>query len=1446
MDYGPYLTASIEVPGSRTNIAYKGLAIRLNGLTFGTNQNAVLFDTDLLRYAAGWTGEYVALKGVVFDGEHWAYPRIAGETVFENQASPGWARHGSFVDPRREPYGPLPRAWGQWQGLHLHGDQVILAYSVGGVAVREMPSVLEWRGQKSWARVVERSASTNHDVMLVATVPGARLRVRQRGELTPAAQDVPAHLAWVLVADPDRPASVLAIAAQGTPEGSRWILSAKGEVGLSLPPAETEMRYRVLVWRGAESHLPLFAELISRSPMPLHLGTLTRGGPPRWPEVLATQGKLGAGEGAYVIDSLPPPEDNPWHSWLRFGGLDFFADGRRAALCTWNGDVWTVDGIDQRLAQLNWRRIAAGLFQPLGLKIVNDQIYVLGRDQITRLHDLNGDGEADFYEAFNHDALVSEHFHEFATDLKTDAAGNFYYIKCARHALPAAHSQHGTLIQVSPDGTRSEIVARGFRAVNGLGVGPGGELMCVDNQGHWMPGNRINWVKPGGFYGNLWAWQDPPRRNDYDLPLCWMHNFVDRSGGTHLWAPLEGWGPAGGKIITLSYGMGHMFLLLKEEVDGIMQGGVTRFPLEFDTGVMRGVFHPQDRQLYACGLYGWAGNKTRPGGVYRVRYTGRPAHLPGELKVARDGLVIRFTDPLDADTALDAGNYDVQAWNYRWTEQYGSPDLKLDGQEGRDRWPVTGVEMSADQRAVFLRIPSLQPAMQVHVNFRLRSVSGARVENFVHHTIHRLGTQGGTEMLGPNVLARAGASGTTAAAQALGLIQSISHSPATEPPGEDVRLVRTASLLVPAGTPPSAAVPPGPFLSTWEGALLLELNDERAFRLEGTGSATLRLNGQLILEGSLEPTNDLSSPRIKLRRGANALLLTYRSPRQGDAQCRLLWSSADLPWEPVPPVALGHESVGEVLAQRVLQREGRSLFAALRCARCHEPETPRAALAMPELQADAPAFDRLGSRLELAWLQRYLAGPAKMRSDVTMPSMLRGKPEEVARDARDLAAYLTSLKADRPGNAAATSAFVEAAVAQGRSLYDRLGCLACHRLAGEGALPDDQRLSLEQVPAKFLPGVLADFLRRPSADYRWIRMPDFKLSEAESVALEAWLRQQPNQSPETPTVDGPTGQEHRGRELVLNLGCLACHTLGGVTNQMPAAPRLAVLAQGHVDRGCLAETEPTTGLAPHYHLTTTQRIALRTFLRTDPLSKLDHDAASEFAERQFAASRCNACHGRDEKPDYWSVVTAARTSSAADSTGTAPADDAEEETSVSSVHLGRPDLTYAGEKLQGSWMRRFISGTLPYKPRPESQGRMPAFPAHGDLLGAGLAHQHGLSAAEAPRPQAQTALAQVGQRLTLVGDGFGCVACHDVGDQRALAGADTATINFAYIADRLRPEYFWRYIRDPQRFRPGTMMPNFIAEDGLSPIAGFFDGDAHRQFEALWHYLLSLRPTPAP
>ncbi len=59
---------------------------------------------------------------------------------------PGWANPitGSFRDDQRvlgrdnRRYGPLPGDWAKFRGLYHHGQQVILAYTVGATEVLEL------------------------------------------------------------------------------------------------------------------------------------------------------------------------------------------------------------------------------------------------------------------------------------------------------------------------------------------------------------------------------------------------------------------------------------------------------------------------------------------------------------------------------------------------------------------------------------------------------------------------------------------------------------------------------------------------------------------------------------------------------------------------------------------------------------------------------------------------------------------------------------------------------------------------------------------------------------------------------------------------------------------------------------------------------------------------------------------------------------------------------------------------------------------------------------------------------------------------------------------------------------------------------------------------------------------------------------------------------------
>jgi hypothetical protein len=57
----------------------------------------------------------------------------------------------------------------------------------------------------------------------------------------------------------------------------------------------------------------------------------------------------------------------------------------------------------------------------------------------------------------------------------------------------------------------------------------------------------------------------------------------------------------------------------------------------------------------------------------------------------------------------------------------------------------------------------------------------------------------------------------------------------------------------------------------------------------------------------------------------------------------------------------------------------------------------------------------------------------------------------------------------------------------------------------------------------------------------------------------------------------------------------------------------------------------------------------------------------------------------------------------------------------------------------------------------------------------------------------------------------------------------------------LRKEYYHRYLWDPPRLLPGTMMPRFGNDEGKTGITTWFEGDARRQFEALYQFMRTVQ-----
>jgi hypothetical protein len=154
---------------------------------------------------------------------------------------------------------------------------------------------------------------------------------------------------------------------------------------------------------------------------------------------------------------------------------------------------------------------------------------------------------------------------------------------------------------------------------------------------------------------------------------------------------------------------------------------------QFPTGIMRGRFSPIDGQLYCCGMFAWSSTQEQPGGLYRVRYTGKPSNLPIALHAKQAAFEIVFSDPIDAQAAADPKNYAVKAWDLKRSANYGSEHLN------ERKWAVTKSELLPDGRTVRLEIPEVMPTWGMEIVYALKGKTGEPFSGKIHNTIHRLG-----------------------------------------------------------------------------------------------------------------------------------------------------------------------------------------------------------------------------------------------------------------------------------------------------------------------------------------------------------------------------------------------------------------------------------------------------------------------------------------------------------------------------------------------------------------------------------------------------------------------------------------------------------------------------------------------------------------------------------
>jgi len=408
----------------------------------------------------------------------------------------------------------------------------------------------------------------------------------------------------------------------------------------------------------------------------------------------------------------------------KVGGIDFLSDGRMV-VSTWdpNGSVFIVENhASGDPDQIKHKVIAQGLAEPLGLKVMNDRIFVMQKQEITELVDTNGDDTIDEYRTLSNDWDVSANFHEFGFGL--EGRDGHLYAALATAIEPGGAStqpqikDRGKVIKVDINTGELEFVASGLRTPNGVGIGHGGSIYIADNQGDWLPSSKIVEVKEGRFFGQRSVDFAGTANLEVTPPVVWLpQDEIGNSPSTPLTLNV---GPYKNQMIHGEVTNGGIKRVFVEEIDGVKQGALFRFTQGMEAGVNRLRWAP-DGSLYIGGIGApgnWQANQgLKWYGLQRMEYNGKTAFEMLAVRAKSNGMEIEFTEALEEGDGWLPNSYQVEQWYYKATKEYGGPKLGL--QDLR----VKSASVSDDRKKIFLEIDGLKDDHVVYIRLKDKFIS---------------------------------------------------------------------------------------------------------------------------------------------------------------------------------------------------------------------------------------------------------------------------------------------------------------------------------------------------------------------------------------------------------------------------------------------------------------------------------------------------------------------------------------------------------------------------------------------------------------------------------------------------------------------------------------------------------------------------------------------------
>jgi len=467
-------------------------------------------------------------------------------------------------------------------------------------------------------------------------------------------------------------------------------------------------------------HALRFRRLIIERPT---AGNLTMAQPPETPAIPDATSGFGA-----KLTALHPAltaRDLRGETRWRISGMALRGP-RELLFTTWDGDLVSLD-LDAvpKSGTPPFRRIAQGLSEPMGLAVSKGRIFVTEKNQATELIDADGDGAFETYRCVAHEWPATIDYHEYLFGAVIHDS-HLYFANSVAMGIRNTHNRQaylrGSVLKVHIDTGATEVVAGGLRTPNGIGFGPNGSILVTDNQGEWLPGNKLIHLQPEAFY----QFRSRPPWHPFDRPIAtppavWLPQGEIAMSPTEPALLPTSWGPYAGQVIIGDATFGGLQRVHLEEVEGVMQGAAFPFSQGFRHLFNRIVFTAEG-ELYAGGIArgGDAEFINKVSGLTRIQYTGKPVFEPLAARLRSNGIEIEFTQALARNAGWNPAAYYVTQWAYQATQTYGGQKVR------HRRSEVRSATVSTDRRRVFLELPDLiaNEVIRIRIPQSLTSANG--------------------------------------------------------------------------------------------------------------------------------------------------------------------------------------------------------------------------------------------------------------------------------------------------------------------------------------------------------------------------------------------------------------------------------------------------------------------------------------------------------------------------------------------------------------------------------------------------------------------------------------------------------------------------------------------------------------------------------------------------